>query len=59
MHVPLDGNLDRTELKCASTEAEAGAWWLVDLGEFHSIEAVTITTPHGENNMLSQISEQI
>ena len=46
----LDGNRARTELKCTSTQSEAGAWWVVDLGESYSISAVAITTVNGEND---------
>ena len=46
----LDGNHARTELKCSSTQSEAGAWWVVDLGESYSIGAVAITTVNGKND---------
>ena len=46
----LDGNRARTELKCTSTQSEAGVWWVVDLGESYSVGAVAITTVNGEND---------
>ena len=47
-----DGNFGTEEVECASTRAEAGAWWMVDTGRIHRISHVAITNVRGPDGNL-------
>ena len=48
----LDGYNGTEEVECASTRAEAGAWWMVDTGRIHRISHVAITNVRGPDGNL-------